>query len=76
MDERISEKESEIWSIVSVFSGQLLFYQMNQLEVSCMQSLWSIANQEKSNQLIYFVRLILIDVENNKGDLTPGSSGE
>ena len=76
MDERISEKESEIWSIVSVFSCQLFFYQMNQLEVSCMQSLWSISNQEKSNQLIYFVRLILIDAENNKGDLTPGSSGE
>ena len=34
------------------FFGQLFFYQMNQLEVSCMQLLCSIANQEKVNQLI------------------------
>ena len=33
---------------------------MNQLEVSCMRPLLSIANQEKFNQLIYLVHPILL----------------
>ena len=43
-----------------VFFCQLFFYQMNQLEVSCMQPLCSIANQEKVTQLIYLAHQILL----------------
>ena len=43
-----------------MFSCQLFFYQMNQLEASCMRPLCSIANQEKVNQLIYLVHWILL----------------
>ena len=56
----VSEKKSDSWPTVGVFSCQLFFYQKNQLEVSCMQPLCSIANQEKVNRLIYLVHRVLL----------------
>ena len=42
----------EFQTIVGTFSCQLFFYDMSQLEISCMQPLCSIANQEKNKRLI------------------------